>query len=69
MKRIFFLTAVLIGGCLWSGCTITTLHSGEVGVRFGNEITFFHRAAQTGVYPARGPIPECVAAKMPEETS
>ena len=29
------------------GCTITTTNQGEAGIRYGTEITFFSRAAQT----------------------
>lgn len=48
--------AILLGvfAC-WAaiaGCTITTKNQGETGVRYGTEITFFHRAAQTAPEPA-----------------
>ena len=43
---------LLIGGCLTTGCTITTKNQGEVGFRYGHEIVFFHRAAQTAPEPA-----------------
>ena len=39
------------GGCL-GGCSITTKNQGETGIRYGTEITFFHRAAQTAPEPA-----------------
>jgi len=49
--RFFCLFLVCVSGCL-CGCTITTANQGEVGFRFGNELTFFHRAAQTAPQPA-----------------
>lgn len=46
-----------LGGCLilgaaLTGCTITTKNQGEMGLRYGTEITFFSRAAQTAPEPA-----------------
>ena len=41
----------VLGGCLClcmaTGCQITTKNQGETGIRYGTEITFFSRAAQT----------------------
>ena len=33
--------------CLSSGCSLITKEQGELGIRYGTEITFFHRAACT----------------------
>jgi hypothetical protein len=45
MRRLTWILGVL--ALLASGC-MTTLHNqGEVGFRWGTEITFFHRAAAT----------------------
>lgn len=47
MKRLTIgLAALLLAGCL-QGCTIDLANQGEVGFRYGTEITFFHRAAKT----------------------
>ena len=46
MKRLPFLFLLPIVGCL-AGCQITTKNQGETGIRYGTEITFFSRAAQT----------------------
>lgn len=35
-----------------AGCTFINKNQGECGVRYGTEITFFHRAAQTAPEPA-----------------
>lgn len=43
------LGGLILGGCLLAaaGCTIDLANQGEVGFRYGTEITFFHRAAKT----------------------
>lgn len=43
------MVALMGGGvaCAAPGCTVTTTNQSEFGVRYGTEITFFSRAAQT----------------------
>jgi len=38
--------------CLSTGCSLITKNHGEIGVRYGTELTFFHRAAQTATEEA-----------------
>lgn len=45
------LSLCCVGGCL-CGCSTAIKNQGEVGIRFGNEITFFSRAAKTADEPA-----------------
>lgn len=52
MKWTSLLIMTLFGGCM-GGCSITTKNQGETGLRYGTEITFFHRAAQTAPEQAK----------------
>lgn len=45
-RLLIGLAVLSLAGCLW-GCAIHTRNNGEVGVRWGTEITFFHRTADT----------------------
>lgn len=53
MKRFNLSAFVCLCGmtCL-HGCAVVTKNQGEVGLRYGHEITFFSRAAQTAPEPA-----------------
>lgn len=51
IRKISVSLLACVGGCL-CGCSITTKNQGETGIRYGTEITFFHRAAQTAPEPA-----------------
>lgn len=51
-KTAVFLLGVFFDGCLLHGCSIVTKNQGEVGIRYGTEITFFSRAAQTAPEPS-----------------
>ncbi len=37
----------MLGTCLLAGCATELKNQGEVGIRYGHEITFFSRAAKT----------------------
>ena len=48
MKRLLrFVPVVLAGACLASGCATALTNHGEVGIRYGTELTFFSRASKT----------------------
>lgn len=46
MTLIALTAAVLLGGCL-AGCKSSAKNQSEIGIRYGTEVTFFSRAAQT----------------------
>jgi hypothetical protein len=54
--RFLAIGLLFIVGCLAEGCTIDLKNQGEVGFRYGHEITFFHRAAKTSDEAARSSI-------------
>lgn len=46
MRKFRIVPLLLVGGCL-SGCKIILQDAGEVGLRYGTEITFFQRTSTT----------------------
>lgn len=55
MKWTRLLLVALVGTCL-TGCATRLGHHGEVGVRYGTEVTFFSRASQTSDVEATAEI-------------
>ena len=78
MRRLSGIVLLAVPACL-AGCQIVTHNQGEMGIRWGTEVTFFSRSAQTAPEPATvkfsvddrimGPpspqVPETAAANPP----
>lgn len=55
--RLSIMAGLLVaGGCLLPACTMTVKNQSEFGVRYGTEVTFFSRAAQTAPEPGTATV-------------